>query len=158
MTSNNRNNNRDNNKYNNYKVLDNLFRNYKVFIDTCSLMYYNPKAVKKLFVLISKLSHKYNNPLIIPYKVIWELQKHKRSNDPETYAKAKNALEILEHYRSEGNKCFEVYADDNDKEFADPVFLKVFQMYHLDFNRALITQDYDLSNDVLNLLKQKVQS
>ncbi len=132
------------------RVLDNLFKNFKVFIDTCSLMHDNPEAVEAFFIEASRLSRKYNNTLVIPYKVIRELLKHQKSDDPEKSSKAKNALRILKRY----DGCFKVFGDKRDN-FADSVFLKVFQMYHLEFNRALITQDSTLSNDILNLRNQK---
>ncbi|MBQ3682798.1 MAG: zinc-ribbon domain containing protein [Succinimonas sp.] len=132
------------------KVLDNLFKNFKVFIDTCSLMYDDQESVERFFIEASKLSREYHNTLVIPYKVIRELLKHQKSDDPEKSSKAKNALRILNRY----DGCFKVFGDKRDN-FADSVFLKVFQMYHLEFNRALITQDWTLSNDILNLRNQK---
>ena len=135
----------------NYQVLEQLFKEYKVFIDTCSLMNNNQKPVDEVFSAISKLSRKYHNKLVVPDKVIQELKRHLKGDDARAAAKAKSALMILTRY----DGCFDVFGDERERKFADIVFLKVFQAYHEEFNRALITQDYNLSVDILGLKDQK---
>ena len=135
----------------NYQVLEKLFKEYKVFIDTCSLMNNNQKAVDELFYAISRISHEYHNKLVVPGIVIKELKKHLKGDDARAAAKAKSALMILKRY----DGCFDVFGDKRERRFADIVFLKVFQTYHHEFNRALITQDYTLSVDVLGIMNQK---
>ncbi|WP_406037381.1 zinc-ribbon domain containing protein [Succinimonas sp.] len=135
----------------NYEVLEELFKDYKVFIDTCSLLINNQKPVDEVFDAISKLSREYHNKLVVADKVIQELKRHLKGDDPKLAARAKRALMILTRY----DGCFDVFGDKRERRFADIVFLKVFQAYHEEFNRVLITQDYNLSVDILRLMNQK---
>ncbi|WP_274968781.1 protein kinase domain-containing protein [Succinimonas amylolytica] len=134
----------------NDSILDNLFKNYKVFIDTCTLMHVNRQAVTLLFQTMVSYSQKYGNPLIIPVRVIEELEKNKKIKGVDASENAKSALEILERYKG----YYDVKGERYDVH-PDSVFLRVFQQHRFRYNLALITQDYGLSVDILNILKQQ---
>ncbi|MEE3423030.1 MAG: zinc-ribbon domain containing protein [Succinimonas sp.] len=138
----------------NDSILDNLFKNYKVFIDTCTLMHVNRQAVTLLFQTIVSYSQKYRNPLIIPVRVIEELERNWKTkgviDGVDVSGNAKSALDILERYKG----CYDVKGERYDNH-PDSVFLRVFQQHRFRYNLALITQDYRLSGDILNILKQQ---
>jgi rRNA-processing protein FCF1 len=54
--------------------LEECARDYKIFIDTCSLL---DLDITKFWNNIIPLLQQYNNKVIIPLKVIEELKKHK---------------------------------------------------------------------------------
>ncbi len=130
-------------------ILDNLFKNYKVFIDTSTLMHDNRQAATLLFQKIMSYSQKYGNQLIIPVRVIEELEVNIKIKEADVAEKAKSALKILEHYKG----YYDVKGERCDRH-PDSVFLRVFQQHRFNHNLALITQDYKLSVDILNILKQ----
>lgn len=130
-------------------ILNKLFKDYKVFIDTCTLMHENQQAVEHLFEKIALFSQKYANQLIIPVRVIEELEMHSRSKELDKSSKAKSALNILKRHEN----CYKKKGEECD-DFADSVFLKVFPQHRFRYNLALLTQDYKLSVDILNIKKQ----
>ena len=133
----------------NNNTLDRLFKDFKVFIDTSSLMIENQETAENLFNEIAEVSAKYNNKLVISLTVIKELEKFLSHENPAISARAKSALAILHDHKT----CYDVHGDRDDA-FSDSVFLKVFQTHRLDYNLALITQDHLLGKDILHIAKQ----
>ncbi|WP_406037375.1 hypothetical protein [Succinimonas sp.] len=133
----------------NNNTLDRLFKDFKVFIDTSSLMIENQETVENLFSEIAEVSARHNNKLIVSLTVIKDLEKFLTHENPGISARAKSALAILHDHKT----CYDVHGDRDDA-FSDSVFLKVFQQHRLDYNLALITQDHLLGKDILHIAKQ----
>jgi serine/threonine protein kinase len=124
-------------------LLDEIFKNYKVFIDTCSLLS-EFCEIDNFFYQIIPLISKYKNKLIIPLKVFEELEKH--TKNPKLAEKSRKVLDVLRTV----SDYIEIRGEKNDT-FADNLFQTVFTKFRLQYNLALITQDKNLSLDVLNL-------
>lgn len=137
------------------KLLENYFKKCKVFIDTCSLLKGKP-IIEPFFKEAIPLIKKYSNPIIIPSKVYEELRKHSSSRNETLSQNAKYCINLIEKLSEE--KIIEIRGEPSDK-FADNVFLVVFTKFRLTHNLMLITQDINLSIDLLNLNNSKsVQS
>ncbi len=90
--------------------------------------------------------------IIVPLVVIKELQKHSNNrNNPELAKNARRILDVILEYQNMG--VISVYGDDNDGNFADKVFLQVALMLAPKYNLLVITQDKNLSQDLLRPLK-----
>ena len=124
-------------------LLDEIFKKYKIFIDTCSLLS-EYRVIQTFFSKIIPLVLRYNNKLIISQKVLEELEKH--TNNPKLAEKSKkilNELKIIRDY-------IDIRGEKGDT-FADNLFQTIFTKFRLKYNLVLITQDYKLSLDILNL-------
>ncbi len=123
--------------------------NYKIFIDTCSLMemqadnFYN-----NIYPYLKKSSSK----IIVPSRVIDELSKHVKSKNQDKHKKAVKGLSILEKLKS--NDLLDIRGESTDN-FADNVFLVVFTKFRMQYKLLLITQDNILAKEVLNLNNSK---
>ncbi|MDR2409902.1 MAG: zinc-ribbon domain containing protein [Bacteroidales bacterium] len=118
---------------------------FKIFIDACSLL--DPHA--SLFWLhIIPLLKKYCSTIIVPLRVIDEIQKHKSAPDKELANIATETEKNLIALKNEG--FIEIRGEKSDK-FADNVFLTVFTKFRQEYNLLLITQDINLALDILNL-------
>lgn len=129
------------------KSLESLVKNYIIFIDTCSLM---EDSFEKLTKELNPILLKNDKKIIVPIRVIEELKKHAFNSDkrPEASEKAKQALNILADMM---NKNLIDVRGENTDNFADNVFGAVFAKHRLNHRLLLITQDRNLSEDILNL-------
>lgn len=133
------------------KKLRTIVNNYKIFIDTSSLLHDHADKIFSIFLLrmlIDENKFSNNSIVIIPKKVVEELQKHVTSSDKELSRKANIALNIINKYLN--YEIASIHGDKNDS-FADNLFLSVFTKFRIKYNLCLITQDIDLSNDILSL-------
>lgn len=119
--------------------------NYKIFIDTCSLMDTN---IYKFYNNIHLLLKATSSKIIVPYSVIYELKNHSKSKNKDKQNKADNGIQILEKLKH--NNLLDVRGESNDN-FADNVFLVVFTKFRMQHNLLLITQDNILAKEILNL-------
>lgn len=131
------------------RALNNLeyyFSNYKIFIDTCSLLHF---ASDQFWLHVVPIIQRRQNKIIIPIRAMEEIKKHsKNSNKPELQKKAESSLEILNKLILAG--FLEVRGEENDN-FADNVFQVVFTKFRMTHKLLLITQDGDLAYDIYNL-------
>lgn len=133
-----------------YDNLEYYAKNYKVFIDTCSLLH---DKCEVLFRNLCPLLLKYNNKLIIAKRVIDELNKHKNNTQKsELSNKANKALNYLGYIQQMG--IIEIRGESTDN-FADNVFNVVFTKFRINNKLMLITQDSGLAQDILNLNNSK---
>ena len=110
--------------------LESCVKDYKIFIDTSSLL---ATDADKFFANLVPILKSEQKAIILPLSVYKELEK--LSNDPE-YCKQKypnnselNTRAILackNIIRLQREQCVEIYADPDDGDFADNVFLHVF--------------------------------
>lgn len=128
------------------KVLETYCREYKIFIDTCSLLY---DSSDKFWENIIPLLFTYNNKIIIPLRSIEEIEKHSNNKDDKELAeKAKVCIALIK--RLIMAKCVEIRGEKSDN-FADNVFQVVFTKFRMNYKLLLITQDNDLAKDILAL-------
>lgn len=130
--------------------LEEYVSSYKIFIDTCSLL---KDGIYKFFEEIKPYLTSSGNKIIIPYRCIKELEKHTVNNlKLELNEPAKKILDYLEKLNNEG--LIDIRGDKDDN-FADNIFLTVFNKYRLKTNLLLITEDYRLASDINALTQQK---
>lgn len=130
--------------------LEYYFSNYKVFIDTCSILHF---ASDQFWMNVVPIVKKTGNKIIVPLRVMDEVKKHTNNVDkPELRQKAEKELENLNRLLSDG--ILELRGEERDK-FADNVFYVVFNHFRLDHKLLLITQDNNLASDILNINNMK---
>lgn len=131
------------------QALNNLeyyFMNYKIFVDTCSLLHF---ASDQFWTHAVPIIQKTANRVIVPIRAMEEIKKHCTNADkPELMKKAKVALENLNRLVSAG--LLELRGEETDN-FADNVFQVVFTKFRMTHKLLLITQDGDLAADIFNL-------
>ena len=136
------------------QFLENSVKNYKIFVDACSLLH--PDA-DKFWMNIVPILQRENKKLIIPLRVYEEVDKFasdpkqyekKNQSDPQFHSRAVKAKQNIIKMKSAG--IVAVMGDETDN-FADNVFLTVFTKYRMKYNLMLVTQDNNLSNDIINI-------
>ena len=141
-----------------HEFLQKIIRNYKVFIDTCSILSVNADKFWNNVVPILKSEH---TDIIVPYRVYQEVDKfagdpdlclRKSPDEPELNQLAKNAKNRVLQLHNEG--LVRILGDKNDN-FADNVFQTVFTQYRMKYNMFLITQDKNLADDILRISQSK---
>lgn len=130
--------------------LEKYVKNYKIFIDTCSLLH---PEVNKFWNNIIPILHLYNIKIIIPKRSIDELEKHSNNKQNSDLSKsANNCKMVLSKLISAG--YVEIRGEETDN-FADNVFQVVFTKFRMTHNLLLITQDNNLAKDILALNDSK---
>lgn len=132
--------------------LDSYVRDKKIFIDTCSLL---DESANLFWANIKPILQKYNRHIIVPFRVTEEIEKHADSTDVNLRHSAKSAICNLNNLIKDD--CVEFYGDCSDN-FADNVFLTEFTRLRLKYELLLITQDRNLSYDILRLNNNKADS
>ena len=137
------------------EFLEKCVREYKIFIDTSGFLAENAWKFFQNIVPILEREHKV---LIIPKSVGLELMKlannpaycrQKHPDNPNLNKAAIKACEIFNRLKKAN--LIEVYADDDDKDFADHVFVYVFTKMRMRYDMLLITQDKGLAGEVIKL-------
>ena len=133
-------------------LLDDYFQNWKVFIDTCSLV---KPAAAKFFAYARPYIEKYGNPVIIPLRVIDELKKlEQKKSSPEDDEARSLAKEWLEERlpRLQRDNIIVIHGEDVDNlGHADNVFITQFTRHRMKHQILLVTQDKNLAKDIMNL-------
>lgn len=135
--------------------LEEYVKDYILFIDTCSLMF---EEADLFWEHILPLLKKYGKKINMPYKCWLELKKHSMGGDPDKIRSARQAMQNVSRYQEQGYISVKEGGWEASGTFADDVFLTVFNMYRTRYNLLLITQDADLSKDILKLNKQDAVS
>jgi len=138
------------------KTLENGIRDYKLFIDTCSLLFESADA---FWSNIIPILEKTKSNIIVPLRVYEEINKFAKNPDlcatkdsEGLHEHAIKAKETIIKLQKKG--VVEVFGDKTDN-FADHVFISVFTNYMLTYNLMLITQDKKLSQDIINIGKSR---
>lgn len=130
--------------------LEMYVREYRIFIDTCSLLHI---AADKFWMNIIPILNRYQNKIIVPLRSIDELEKHSNNEDnPKLAQAANNCKKVLKQLMSAG--YIEIRGEDTDN-FADNVFQVVFTKFRMTHKLLLVTQDNDLAKDILCLNDSK---
>lgn len=122
-----------------------IARRYRVIVDTSSLMY--SKAYSFFTRALPPALNKHNAKLVIYSSVAKEIDNHINSNQQHKRICAQNAARIVKYLTT--LQLIE-FVETGDS-FADYVILNEIVWLRKCNNIALITQDRDLSNDILNL-------
>lgn len=126
--------------------LENYVKNYKIFIDTCSLLH---SAADKFWENIVPMLETYGVKVIVPSKVIDELKKHSDNAENDNLAQnARNSLEYLKKLQK--GKLISIKGEKTDS-FVDNLFQTVFTKFRMQYKLLLITQDKKLAADILAL-------
>lgn len=132
--------------------LESSIKNFKIFIDTCSLMY---EYADNFWTHAVPLLQREKKSIIVPLRVYEEVKKFAddpglcaRRNDSTLNSRAKSALKTIITLQKAG--LIAVYGDKNDN-FADNVFQTVFTQFRLKYNLMLITQDCPLAKDIIEI-------
>lgn len=139
--------------------LENSVRDYKIFIDTSSLLSDYADAFWSHLVPVLQRESK---SVIVPLRVYQELEKF--ANNPEM-CRQRGKPELSKRARMQMNNIarlqkanlVQVFGDKSDN-FADNVFQTVFTQFRLKYNLMLITQDRNLAADVMQIDKSKAVS
>ncbi len=136
--------------------LESSVKNYKIFIDTCSLL---SDQADEFWKHIVPVLQRENKTIIVPWRVYEEVQKFAdnptlcvQKGDPGLNSRAKNVLKNIVVLKNAG--IVDIHGDVHDN-FADNVFQTVFTQFRLKYNLMLITQDNNLANDILTISKSK---
>jgi|TARA_B100000315_G_C14565297_1_gene582598 serine/threonine protein kinase len=132
------------------KTLSDIARNYKIFIDTCSLM--NPDAEVFLLGSFMQYLEKSNNGIIVPVVVLNELKGLAKSNDPIKKYNARKGQSIFLKLKNI-NRAAE-RGEKNDG-YVDNLFQVIFTKFRTKYKLCLITQDVGLALDILDLNKSR---
>ena len=127
-------------------------REKKILIDASSLL--ESGAEMALKRLVPKVLRE-GRQLIIPFIVMEELNKKALKGNNTEQKRASRIMKIILDYKDLG--AIAIYGDSNDMQigFADGVFQKILTMFGLDYDITVITQDYELTRDLLNMGNMK---
>ena len=126
--------------------LDPLVSDYKIFVDSCSLLHRH--AEHFFYNILPDLLKLHKNKIIVPERVRLEVEHLKSEKDPGTSASAGRGALIIHTYREQ--RLADVRGEDSDP-FADNLFIQVFTKFRKRYNLLLITQDRNLAEDILRL-------
>lgn len=136
--------------------LEDGVKNFKIFIDTCSLLNVAANAFWSRVVPILQRERK---KIIVPFRVYEEVKKFAENpalcvqkGDPNLNRNAKAVLNNIA--RLQKANVVDIFGDSHDN-FADNVFQTVFTQFRLKYNLMLITQDNNLAQDILDIGKSK---
>ena len=119
----------------------------RFFVDTCFLL--NEYGLKALDENIWTFLHSWNCPVVVPYPVACELEKHSKSeSDQDLALNAKKVLRILSKRKEDGHVRL---LGTRDEKFADQTFLEVFTRFRPKYDLLLFTNDKGLCRDLLRL-------
>jgi len=130
--------------------LEQLVRDYKIFVDTCSFMH--PEASMFFNKTLAPMLLNFKKKIIIPDKVIVEINRLQNSNKKDTSTAAESAAKIMQEYQN--FNLVDVRGEDGDP-FTDNVFHYVFSKFRTKHNLAIITQDTELTKIILSLKEAK---
>lgn len=138
-------------------TLDEAARDCRFVVDTCALMLDDIKDGSALGLhffdkQLRPLLVAHQNPMIVPYRVMLELEKLKRDRDAAKVRIATDALSLVEHFCQQGIATLprdehEVAGSDR---FADPLLLRVGIRYQNRYGLCFITQDTKLARTLLD--------
>lgn len=140
------------------KYLNEVVADYKIFIDTCSLL---SEFAESFWEHIIPILRQQKASIIVPFRVYEEVEKfagsielcqRKSPDNPNLNRLARLAKARIIKLNSEG--LVRVLGDKNDN-FADNVFQTVFTQFRMKYNLLLITQDKNLAIDISRISESK---
>ena len=136
--------------------LESSVKDFKIFIDTCSLL---SDQADMFWTHIVPILQREKKEIIVPFRVYEEIKKFaenpalcSQKGNPNLNKRAKSTLNSIGKLQRAG--IVAVFGDAHDN-FADNVFQTVFTQFRLKYNLMLITQDHNLANDIVAIGKSK---
>ena len=129
--------------------LDEYIKEYKIFIDTCSLLD-NLRHTENLFECNREQLLSHGKKINIPLRVVQEIERH--SQNSRKYMLMRVAAQVykkLGQWQQQG--LVEICGNNQFDNFADNAFLTAFTAMRVHSKLLLITQDRNLSQDILAL-------
>lgn len=130
--------------------LESLISNYRIFIDTSSLMNYQSR---KFFDIAKPILLNQKKKIYVLTCVVLEVKNNRESTELICANKAKNAENFLTELSDQG--LIQIIGRKEDGHFADRIILSTFQRYRSDYRLLLITNDKNLARETLNLNKSE---
>ena len=134
------------------EFLKDSVKDFKIFIDTNSLLHKHEDRVNKFWVHITPFLQLEGKAVFVPQRVCEELKNFaddlsrcQRKGDPDLSRRAKNALKHITTLQKA--KLVQIRGEKSDS-FADNVFLTVFTKFRLQHNLMLITNDKALAQEI----------
>ncbi len=121
----------------------------RIFVDTCSIMH---QKSQDFFSKLAPILMAQQKQIIIPHKVVSEINRLQSAPAGYTKNAAKAGAVILKRYLDHG--LLDIRGERNDP-FADNVFVYVFSKFRTQYDLALITQDRSLAMHILFLKDSK---
>lgn len=118
-----------------------------IYIDACSL---RKKGFPKFYKNVKNILEKNNKKIIIPEKVCNEIEKYRISGNKEAIRADKYIKKLLHH-----NLAIVKKAEDYELSHADHGICADFDKYYGKNRMLLISNDFDLSHDVLSINNRK---
>lgn len=137
--------------------LEKCVKDYRIFVDTSSFL---DNGTKDFLMNITPILEREKKALILPLTVYKELEKlanspdyckRKHPDNPMLNTLAIRACKVI--IIMQRAHLIDIFADPDDGDFADNVFLHVFTKKRMQFDILLITQDRGLANEAMNLGK-----
>lgn len=136
--------------------LESSIKNFKIFIDACSLLY---EQADKFWLHAVPILQRESKSIVVPLRVYEEVEKFAKNpdlcakkRDDTLNQRAKAAIKTIVMLHKSG--LIAVFGDKHDN-FADNVFQTIFTQFRLKYNLMLITQDGKLAEDILMIGKSK---
>jgi len=126
--------------------IEGLIKDYKLFIDTCTLLF--DKAENLFYRDLPPLLLRHKKRVVIPAKVVSEVERLQNHQKKDTREAAKRGATILKNYIDQN--LVDIRGEKGDP-FADGVFQYVFMKFRTQYNLALLTQDVGLAKDIMNM-------
>lgn len=132
-------------------------REFKIIADTSSLMLVQKESgefrgIEFFGKVLLPLLQQARAPLLIPMRVVAELQKLQRSDDARRRTVSTAALEVLNQFDAAG---LLVRGEDENElqgasaQFADPVFVQLMVRFQASHDLCFITQDTNLARGLI---------
>lgn len=138
------------------KFLESSVKDFRIFIDTCSLL---SEQADEFWSHIVPVLQREGKSVVVPFRVYEEVKKFAdnpalciQKGNPGLSQRAKVVLNNIVRLQRAG--AVEIFGDKHDN-FADNVFQTVFTQFRLKYNLMLITQDRNLASDILLIRKSK---
>ena len=121
-----------------------LQKEYKIFVDTSSLMQMDSEHV--FYNIICPDLSRFNQKIIVPQPVLNEIDNHLQKRE------CKQAVKIINEFHK--HQLYHIEAS-SDVTFADNIFLSLFTKHRLKYNLCLITNDTALAQEIRDLKTSK---
>lgn len=139
--------------------LDALVSSHRIVVDTCALLEKDRRdggalGIRFFDEMLGPLLGRCGNPMVVPRKVMLELEKHKRNpngRNPDLARVSADAIELIDRFVKEGKA---ILAKDGAESphrdrFADPELLQVGIRFQSNYKLCFITQDLALAQTLL---------
>ena len=119
----------------------------RFIVDTCFLL--NPDGLRSLDEFIWNELHARKCPMVLPYAVLRELDRHMTNKTDSLLAES--SRKIVEILKRKGDLGHIRMLGTNTESFADQTLLEVFTRFRVKYDLVLFSNDTGLARDLLRL-------